>query len=76
VPELPLAEPDPAGVAVATVPVETTTTLELVLRDEELLPVIAQRTLATGARLYALTPRRVSLEQLFLDIVGREDSGQ
>ena len=60
----------------ATVPVETATTLELVLSDEELLPVIAQRTLATGARLYALTPRRVSLEQLFLEIVGREDSGQ
>ena len=76
VPELPSAECDAAGVAVATVPVETATTLELVLRDEELLPVIAQRTLATGARLYALTPRRVSLEQLFLDIVGREDSGQ
>ncbi len=76
VPESPPAERDPAGAAVATVPVETATTLELVLSDEELLPVIAQRTLATGARLYALTPRRVSLEQLFLEIVGREDSGQ
>ena len=76
VPELPPAERDAAGVAVATVLVETATTLELVLRDEELLPVIAQRTLATGARLYALTPRRVSLEQLFLEVVGREDSGQ
>ncbi|HSH77733.1 MAG TPA: ABC transporter ATP-binding protein, partial [Herpetosiphonaceae bacterium] len=76
VPELQPAERDPAGPAVATVPVETATTLELVLSDEELLPVIAQRTLATGARLYALTPRRVSLEQLFLEIVGREDSGQ
>ncbi len=76
VPGLPPAERDGAGPAVATVPVETATTLELVLSDEELLPVIAQRTLATGARLYALTPRRVSLEQLFLEIVGREDSGQ
>ncbi len=76
VPELSPAERDTAGPAVATVPVETATTLELVLSDEELLPVIAQRTLATGARLYALTPRRVSLEQLFLEIVGREDSGQ
>lgn len=52
------------------------TTLELTLSDEELLPIIAERTLASGARLYALAPRRLSLEQLFLDIVGREDSGQ
>jgi ABC-2 type transport system ATP-binding protein len=52
------------------------TTLELTVSDEELLPIIAERTLASGARLYALAPRRRSLEQLFLDIVGREDSGQ
>jgi ABC-2 type transport system ATP-binding protein len=52
------------------------TTLELTLSDEELLPIIAERTLASGSRLYALAPRRLSLEQLFLDIVGREDSGQ
>jgi ABC-2 type transport system ATP-binding protein len=52
------------------------TTLELTLSDEELLPIIAERTLVSGARLYALAPRRLSLEQLFLDIVGREDSGQ
>ncbi len=51
-------------------------TLELTLTDEELLPVIAERTLSSGARLYALTPRRVSLEQRFLDIIGGEDSGQ
>ncbi len=50
--------------------------LELTLTDEELLPVIAERTLATGARLYSLTPRRPSLEQIFLEIVGTEDSGQ
>jgi ABC-2 type transport system ATP-binding protein len=55
---------------------QVVTTLELTLRDEELLPIIAERTLASGARLYALAPRRLSLEQLFLDIVGREDSGQ
>jgi ABC-2 type transport system ATP-binding protein len=52
------------------------TTIELTLSDEELLPTIAEQTLASGARLYALAPRRLSLEQLFLDIVGREDSGQ
>lgn len=51
-------------------------TLELTLHNEELLPIIAERTLASGARLYALTPRRVSLEQLFLQVVGEEDSGQ
>jgi ABC-2 type transport system ATP-binding protein len=51
-------------------------TCSMTLADEELLPLIAERTLASGARLYALTPRRISLEQLFLEIVGREDSGQ
>jgi ABC-2 type transport system ATP-binding protein len=51
-------------------------TLDLVVPDEDLLPLIAERTLASGARLYALTPRRASLEQVFLEIVGAEDSGQ
>jgi ABC-2 type transport system ATP-binding protein len=77
-------EPGDAGVAPAldqggaatAVAVAAATTLELTLADEELLPVIAERTLASGARLYALTPRRLSLEQLFLDVVGMEDSGQ
>ena len=52
------------------------TTLELLLADEDLLPLIAERTLASGARLYALTPQRITLEQLFLEVVGSEDSGQ
>jgi ABC-2 type transport system ATP-binding protein len=52
------------------------TTIELTIADEEALPAIAERVLASGARLYALTPRHVSLEELFLDVVGREDSGQ
>lgn len=51
------------------------TTLELVA-DVECAPRIAQATLDAGARLYALIPQRTSLEQLFLDIVGMEDSGQ
>jgi ABC-2 type transport system ATP-binding protein len=51
-------------------------TCQLTLHDEQLLPLIAERTLASGARLYALTPRRMSLEQLFLEVVGTEDSGQ
>lgn len=51
-------------------------TLDLVLDGEEQLPLIAEHTLASGARLYALTPRRASLEEIFLEIVGTEDSGQ
>jgi len=54
----------------------TPATCQLSLADEELLPLIAERTLASGARLYALTPHRISLEQLFLDVIGIEDSGQ
>jgi ABC-2 type transport system ATP-binding protein len=55
---------------------ESTATCRVTLNDEQLLPLIAERTLASGARLYALTPRRMSLEQLFLNVVGTEDSGQ
>jgi ABC-2 type transport system ATP-binding protein len=50
-------------------------TLELVLAPRA-APLVAQATVAAGACLYALAPRRTSLEQLFLDIVGSEDSGQ
>ena len=51
-------------------------TITLVIPSEELLPQIAERVVASGARLFALTPRRASLEQLFLEVVGTEDSGQ
>lgn len=50
--------------------------LEMEVADEDALPHIAERTIAGGARLYALTPQRVSLEQLFLEVVGAADSGQ
>ena len=40
------------------------------------LPEIAACVHAQGARLYALSPRRISLEQLFLNVVGSQDSGQ
>jgi ABC-2 type transport system ATP-binding protein len=50
--------------------------LELTLDDEEQLPLVAERVLASGARLYALTPQRSTLEQLFLEVVGTQDSGQ
>jgi ABC-2 type transport system ATP-binding protein len=64
----------------ATVPADTEAgnhdRLHLMLTDEELLPAIAERVLASGAKLYALTPQRITLEQLFLEVVGTEDSGQ
>ena len=46
------------------------------LADETLIPEIAELVITSGARLYGLTSHRRSLEQLFLDIVGAEDSGQ
>jgi ABC-2 type transport system ATP-binding protein len=51
------------------------TRIELVTSEVQ-LPDIAHEIIAVGARLYEFTPQRPSLEQLFLDIVGREDSGQ
>lgn len=57
-------------------PDTTDTTLLYNLQDEDLIPAIAERTIASGARLFGLTSHRRSLEQLFLDIVGAEDSGQ
>ncbi|HEU5104108.1 MAG TPA: ABC transporter ATP-binding protein, partial [Roseiflexaceae bacterium] len=57
-------------------PLDGSVACRLTLDDEQLLPLIAERTLASGARLYALIPRRMSLEQLFLSVVGTEDSGQ
>jgi ABC-2 type transport system ATP-binding protein len=57
---------------------DDTATAELALEvaDESALPLVAERVLASGVRLYALTPRRVSLEQIFLDVIGTQDSGQ
>lgn len=52
------------------------TTALLDLPDEAVLPQVAEQILAHGARLYALTPQRMSLEDIFLDVVGRQDSGQ
>jgi ABC-2 type transport system ATP-binding protein len=49
--------------------------LELVTTAAQ-VPLIAPAVLEAGAQLHALTPRRTSLEQHFLDIVGLEDSGQ
>jgi ABC-2 type transport system ATP-binding protein len=69
------SKPSMTGTATAVAgPVATT--LELTLENEEMLPLVAERVIESGARLYALTPRKASLEQLFLEIVGTEDSGQ
>jgi ABC-2 type transport system ATP-binding protein len=64
------------GIATADAAEAVDGMLYLTLADEELLPAIAERVLASGARLYALTPQRMTLEQLFLEVVGTEDSGQ
>jgi ABC-2 type transport system ATP-binding protein len=51
------------------------TRIELVT-SEARAPMIAREIVAVGAQLHEFTPQRPSLEQIFLDIVGREDSGQ
>lgn len=51
-------------------------TIEVTLPDEQLLPALAERILASGAKLFALIPKHVSLEEIFLEIIGNEDSGQ
>lgn len=66
---------DPAAATAASAP-QGATTLELVVDGEQRLPQIAQAVVQSGTPLYALNPRRTSLEQLFLEIVGDEDSGQ
>jgi len=46
------------------------THIHMVVDEEESLPAIADWIVASGARLYALTPERVSLEDLFMQIAG------
>ena len=46
--------------------------LTVELRDEEDLPAVAAAVLSSGARLYALTPRRENLEELFVRLVKGE----
>ncbi|WP_420597433.1 ABC transporter ATP-binding protein [Deinococcus sp.] len=44
---------------------------------EEVIPAIASAIFASGAQLYALTPRQHDLEDLFLELVGQNgDTGQ
>ena len=44
----------------------------LFVRGEEQLPAIAQWIVGQGVGLYALTPRRISLEEMFVRVVGQE----
>lgn len=44
--------------------------IQLAVENEEDLPAIAAWVVGQGARLYALEPKRASLEDLFLEIVG------
>jgi ABC-2 type transport system ATP-binding protein len=64
-----------AGGAIPDAAPEAAETLvvELSLPSEDLLPAVAERIVASGARLYALSPRRLSLEELFVEIVGRDE---
>jgi ABC-2 type transport system ATP-binding protein len=48
--------------------------LSLVVPSEEALPALARCLVEGGASLYAITPRRLSLEELFIETVGTEDS--
>ncbi len=47
-------------------------TLTMIVEDREVLPVVARLLVEGGARLYALSPRRLSLEELFVRIMKEE----
>lgn len=46
--------------------------LTLTVEDEEVLPALASWLVEGGARLYSLSPRRLSLEELFVQIMEEE----
>lgn len=46
--------------------------ITLFVQGEDQLPQIAAWTVGQGAELYALTPRRLSLEEMFVRVVGQE----
>ena len=48
-------------------------TIRMTLDDESLLPAINRTLVDGGADVYAFTPQRVSLEELFLRVVGDDD---
>jgi ABC-2 type transport system ATP-binding protein len=46
--------------------------LTLTVSDEEHLPEINNYLVAQGARVYAITPARISLEEIFIETVGKD----
>jgi ABC-2 type transport system ATP-binding protein len=44
----------------------------LTVSDDAVLPAIARYLVEAGANLYALTPQRTSLEDLFIQVVGTD----
>lgn len=46
--------------------------LKLTIRNEEHLPEINNYLVAQGARVYAITPERLSLEDIFIETVGKD----
>jgi len=48
----------------------------ITLPSDQQIPQIAARIVSSGAQLYGLTPLRNTLEELFLEVVGTQDSGQ
>jgi ABC-2 type transport system ATP-binding protein len=50
--------------------------LTLEISGDQQLPALATIIHNHEAQLYAMVPRRMSLEQLFLDVIGTQDSGQ
>lgn len=51
------------------------TDVELWLQEEAAVPAVAQAVFESGARLYALTPRRPDLETMFLDLIEEPGDG-
>jgi ABC-2 type transport system ATP-binding protein len=47
-------------------------TLTLAVADESALPAVARYLVSQGAEVYALTPQHLSLEELFIQIVGTD----
>jgi len=47
--------------------------ISMTIPDEEMLPAINRYLVESGARVYAMRPAHLSLEQLFLQIVGTEN---
>ncbi len=46
--------------------------VHLIVKDEDTLPLIAQWVVGQGGALYAMAPQKLSLEDLFLQIVGTD----